>query len=149
MKFTCTIEIYKPKDKVAELFVNPKYLKEYQDGFISKELLEGTEGHNEAKSKMIYKMGKNQMVITETILENNLPDSFFANYHHKHMDNTMLCRFESIDDNTTKYISEINYTAFRGFVPKALAYLFPSMFKKQVKKWLVNFKNYAERNEAN
>ncbi|PWK19738.1 SRPBCC family protein [Xanthomarina spongicola] len=148
MKFTCTIDINKPKEFVAKLFANPEYLKDYQDGFISKELIEGTEGEDGAVSTMLYKMGKNNMELTETIIDNKLPDSFFAKYHHKHMDNTMLCRFEAIDDNTTKYISEINYTEFRGFIPKTLALLFPGMFKKQVNKWLVNFKNFAEQKDA-
>ena len=144
MKFVCTIEIQKPKSEVAKLFANPEYLKEYQDGFLSKQLLEGIAGENGAISLMRYKMGKGDMEITETIINNNLPESFFANYHHKHMDNTMLCRFEAINEISTRYISEIHYTAFRGFMPKVLAFIFPGMFKKQVNKWLINFKNFVE-----
>lgn len=148
MKFTCTIDIKKPKNIVAELFANPKYLCEYQDGFISKELISGEAGKNYSVSKMLYKMGKGEMELTETIVENNLPDLFLAKYHHKHMDNTMLCKFEAIDDTTTKYSSEIQYTAFRGFIPKTMAFLFPNMFKKQVNKWLVNFKKFAEQTDV-
>ena len=146
MKFTCNVEINKPKELVAKLFANPDYLKEYQDTFISKELISGNEGENGAVSKMLYKMGKGDMELIETILENNLPNSFFAEYHHKHMDNTMRCTFEALDENTTKYVSEIHYTTFRGFIPKAMALLFPKMFKKQVNKWLVNFKDFVEKN---
>lgn len=145
MKFTCTIQIDKPKEIVTEYFANPKYLGEYQEGFLGKELLSGTAGENGAVSIMLYKMGKGQMELTETIIENKLPDTFFANYHHKHMDNTMFCKFTEIDSNKTQYVSEINYTAFRGFMPKLMAFLFPSMFKKQVDKWLVNFKNFVEK----
>ena len=144
MKFTRTIDINRPKDEVANLFADPKYLGNYQDNFISKELISGNEGENGAMSRMLYKMGKSEMELIETIIENNLPDSFFAEYHHKHMDNTMLCRFESLNENTTRYNSEINYTAFRGFIPKTMALFFPNVFKKQVSKWLVNFKNFAE-----
>lgn len=146
MKFTCTIEIHKPKSLAAELFADPKYLKEYQDTFISKELLSGKAGEDGAVSKMLYKMGKGEMELTETIIENKLPDSFYAEYHHKHMDNTMLCTFEALNENTTRYNSEIHYTVFRGFVPKLMAFLFPGMFKKQVDKWLVNFKKFVEKN---
>ncbi|MFL0352769.1 SRPBCC family protein [Xanthomarina sp. GH4-25] len=151
MKFTCSIDINLPKIEVSRLFANPEHLTEYQEGFISKELIKGLEGENGAVSKLLFKMkmGKDDMELTETIIDNNLPDSFFASYHHKHMDNTMLCQFVAIDNFTTKYISEIHYTAFRGFVPKALALLFPGIFKKQVNKWLVNFKNFAEQNKVN
>lgn len=148
MKFTCTIIINKPKEQVATLFANPDYLKEYQDTFICKELISGESGKNGAVSKMLYKMGKGEMELTETIIENNLPDSFYAEYHHKHTDNTMRCTFESKDDNNTIYSSEIHYTSIRGFMPKAMAFLFPSVFKKQVNKWLVNFKNFAESGKA-
>jgi hypothetical protein len=149
MKFTCSIDINKPKNEVVKFFENPKYLKEYQDGFISKELIKGKEGENGAVSKLFYemKMGKGDMELIETIIDNKLPDSFYASYHHKHMDNTMLCKFEAITDTTTKYISEINYTEFRGFIPKTLGLFFPNMFKKQVNKWLVNFKNFVEENK--
>ncbi|MEL6811084.1 MAG: SRPBCC family protein [Bacteroidota bacterium] len=146
MKFTCTIEINKPKETVAKLFADPTLLKEYQDGFISKELLEGTMGQDGAVSLLKYQHGKGIMELTETIQQNNLPDSFLGHYHHKHMDNTMNCRFISVDSNKTRYESEIEYTAFRGFIPKAMAFLFPGMFKKQVQKWLVNFKEFVEAN---
>ncbi len=145
MKFTCSIEIEKPQQTVAELFANPQYLKEYQDTFISKELLKGSEGQNGAVSKMLYKQGKGQMELTETILENNLPHSFLGQYHHKHMDNTMRVEFIPLSDSRTRYISEIEYTAFRGFMPKLFAKLFPGMFKKQVQKWLDSFKDFVEK----
>ncbi|MBX2827866.1 MAG: SRPBCC family protein [Flavobacteriaceae bacterium] len=144
MKFTCTTEIECPQEKVAALFANPKYLKEYQDSFISKELLQGEEGKNGAVSRMLYKQGKGQMELTETILENNLPHSFLGHYHHKDMDNTMRCEFIRLGDSRTRYISEIEYTAFRGFMPKMMAKLFPGLFKKQVQKWLDSFKDFAE-----
>ncbi|MEK6155032.1 SRPBCC family protein [Flavobacteriaceae bacterium 3-367] len=145
MKFTCTIEIDRPQDIVAQLFGDPQYLGEYQEGFLDKTLLEGTAGENGAISKMRYKMGKGEMELTETIMDNSLPDRFLAHYHHKHMDNSMECRFVSLSDSRTRYESEIEYTAFRGFVPRAMAFLFPGMFKKQVQKWLDNFKTFAEK----
>ena len=147
MKFTCSVVINQPKEKVAAFFADPKYLSHYQDGFIKKELVSGTEGQNGSISKMYYKMGKGEMLLTETILDNSLPDSFFSKYHHKHTDNTMKCTFTAIDENTTRYESEIDYTAFRGFMIKVMATLFPGFFKKQVQKWLNNFKTFVEQQE--
>ena len=145
MKFTCSIDINKPRETVVALFEDPQYLGEYQDGFISKELESGESMQTGAVSTMYYKQGKGQMKLTETILKNELPDIFISSYHHKHMDNTMTCRFETLSNNQTRYTSEIHYTAFRGFLPRILARLFPSMFKKQVQKWLTNFKHFAEK----
>jgi len=144
MKFTCTIEIEQTLEKVAQLFADPKYLGNYQPGFISKEIIKGSSGQNGAISKMYYKQGKGKMELTETIVDNNLPHSFFATYHHKHMDNTMKCSFTALSTTRTRYTSEIEYTAFRGVLPKLMAFLVPGLFKKQVQKWLNNFKLFAE-----
>jgi ligand-binding SRPBCC domain-containing protein len=146
MKFTCSITINKPRETVVEYFINPDYLKECQKEFIRKELISGEAQQNGAISKMYYKLGKGEMVLTETILSNDLPNSFYANYHHKHTDNTMRSTFKSIDENTTQFNSEVEYTAFRGIIIKVMARLFPGFFKKQVQRWLENLKTFAEAN---
>ncbi|RKE94708.1 SRPBCC family protein [Ichthyenterobacterium magnum] len=140
MKFTCAIDINAPINYVSELFKNPEYLKYHQDGFISKEHLSGTVGSKAAKSKLTYK----RLELIETIITNNLPDEFMALYEHKHTTNTMKVNFEALSDTKTKYISEIEYTAFNGFLINVLVKLFPSMFKKQVYKWMQNFKTFCE-----
>ena len=114
MKFTCSVVIQAPKDKVAQLFANPNYLHEYQDGFVKKELKSGTAGQEGAISKMYYQTGKRKMVITEEILVNDLPDEFVGHYHHEHMDNTMRCIFTALDNHQTLYESEIEYTTSEG-----------------------------------
>jgi len=146
MKFTCSIIINQPRSRVVELFSNPKYLKHYQDNFIKKELVSGNAGETQAISKLYYKMGKGTMELTETIVNNNLPESFHGHYHHKHMDNTMDSYFEALDSTVTKYTAKIHYTAFRGFMAKTMAFFFPFVFKKQVDKWMKNFKTFVEEN---
>ena len=102
MKFTCSVTVNKPKGQVAAFFSNPEYLKDYQEGFIRKNHISGDEGQTGAISKMYYKMGKGEMELTETITANKLPDSFAAQYYHKHTDNTMLCTFKEVDSNSTQ-----------------------------------------------
>lgn len=145
MKFTCTVTINLPKEKVAKLFADPKYLKEYQEGFEKKELISGKHGQVGAISNLYYKTKKNSMELKETILVNNLPHEFIGRYHHKFTDNTMKSTFISLDDNVTRYDAEIHYTEFRGVPVKIMKFLFPSFFKKQVDKWLTNFKIFAEK----
>lgn len=148
MKFTCHIEIDRPVTLVARIFEDPAYLASYQDGFLRKEHLQGTPGQTGATAKMFYRQGKGEMELTETIIENDLPTYFEATYHHKHMDNSMKCRFLPLNNSRTNYVSEIEYTAFRGFFAKAMAFLMPGMFKKQVEKWMVNFKLFVESRDA-
>ena len=145
MKFICTVVINKPKEMVTELFANPDFLGEYQDGFLRRNLVSGNVGEVNTVSKLYYKMGKGEMELTETILKNDLPNSFSAFYFHKHTENTMTSTFTSLDENTTQFDAEINYTEFKGLIVKIMKFIFPSMFKKQVRKWLVNFKIFVEK----
>lgn len=146
MKHKGAIEINQTLEKVAALFSDPRNLKEYQDGFVKKELISGEQGKVGSVSKMIYKHGKQDMILTETITKNELPHSFEAYYHHKHMDNTMKCNFTALDDKTTKYEFEYEYTRIDWIMPRLMAILFPSMYRKPAEKWLRQFKDFAERN---
>ena len=107
--------------------------------------ISGTPGKPGAKSRIIYKTGKHVIDLTETIQVKNLPDEMTALYEHEHMVNTMSNRFSSIDKNRTKWVVEIEYTKFIGFIPNLMALLMPGIFKKQVQKWLDQFKAFAEK----
>ena len=145
MKYSGSVEINKPIDLVTKLFMDKNHLGEYQDGFVRKELIEGNEGQNGAISKMYYKYGKRDMELTETIVANKLPSTFEAFYHHKHMDNTMKCQFTSIDKNTTRYDYEFEYVRMNWIMPRLIAILFPSVYRKQGDKWMQQFKAFVER----
>lgn len=146
MKFYANTTINKPLEMVTRYFADPQYLAEYQDGFINKELLEGTAGEVGAISTMFYKQGKREMELTETITLNDLPNRFEADYSHKHMDNTMVCTFKAIDNNTTLYEAEYEYYRV-SFMPKIMMTLFPGMFRKMGQKWMDQFKSFVESQE--
>ena len=145
MKFNGSLIIHKPQAFVAKCFADPNGLKEYQDGFIRKELISGQEGQEGARSRMYYKYGSREMELTETITRSELPDAFEAFYHHKHMDNTMHCKFVPVDDETTRYEYAFEYTRINWFIPRLMAILFPGMYRKQGEKWMRQFKEYVER----
>lgn len=140
MKFTCSIIIDKPIEDVTKAFLDVESMKHSHNGFIDKVLIEGNSFEVGAKYKLVYK----KFIMTETITENNLPNSFSGLYEHKHMTNTMNSYFEAIDDTKTKFSAVIEYTEFKGFMIKIISKLFPSMFKKQGEKWLERFKGYVE-----
>lgn len=145
MKIKGVIEINQTLNKVAELFANPSNLGEYQDGFIRKQLVSGNQGEVGTVSNMYYKHGKNEMELVETITKNELPNSFEASYHHVHMDNTMKCNFIALAENRTQYEYEYEYTRINWIMPKLMAILFPSLYRKPVEKWLRQFKEFAEK----
>ncbi len=145
MTFKGELIINAPQEQVAHYFADPAYLGEYQEGFIKKELISGTVGEKGAVSKLYYKFGMNDVELTETITANHLPNSFESHYHHKHMDNTMKCRFVQLEEQKTRYEYEFNYTRIRGFMPKLISILFPGMYRKQGEQWLHNFKAIVEQ----
>jgi len=146
MKYTCSVEINLPINKTVELWENEKNFKEWQDGFESIELLSGTPNTNGAKSKIILN-GKRRIELIETIVNSDLPNEKTAVYEHIHMTNTQTTRFEKTSEHKTRYISEVEYTKFNGFMIKLMAKFFPSEFKEQSQKWMNQFKEFAERNK--
>ena len=144
MKFSCSIEIEAPIKLVIALWDNEKYFAQWQDGFQSIEHLQGKPNKVGAKSRIKLNQGKREIVLIETIIENNLPSKKSALYEHLHMSNIQTSRFEEINEKRTRYISEVEYVKFNGFVPKLMSKLFPRMFKKQSQKWMNQFKAFAE-----
>ncbi len=144
MKHKGSIEIAKPRSEVVKYFADPSFLGEYQDGFIKKVLVSGEKGKEGAVSKMYYKSGSRDMELTETIIANRLPDSFESFYHHKHMDNTMNCKFIELDEKSTRYEYAFEYTRINWLMPKLMAILFPWMYRKPADKWMRQFKEFVE-----
>lgn len=145
MKIKGFVDIKQKRDKVVELFLDPANLKEYQDGFVKKELISGNINEEGTVSKLYYKYGKKDMVLQETIVSNKLPDEFEAFYHHIHMDNTMKCRFIELDNDCTRYEYEFEYVRINWIIPKLISILFPGMYRKQGEKWMLQFKEFVER----
>ena len=145
MRFNGEVIINRSKELVAKLFVDPKYMGEYQDGFLRKELESGKPNQKGAVSKIYYQYGKREMELTETITSSNLPDTIEAFYHHMHMDNTMRCIFTSIGEHSTRYEYEFEYTEVRGFIAKMMMRFAPGMFKKPAAKWMNQFKAFVEK----
>ena len=144
MKINGFIEIDKPREVVVKYFADPAYLGEYQDGFERKDLKSGEQGQTGAVSMLYYKYGKREMELEETITNNQLPELFEASYYHKHMDNTMACRFIEVEPGKTRYEYEFEYTRINWVLPKLMAILFPSMYSKPAQKWLRQFKEFVE-----
>jgi hypothetical protein len=73
--------------------------------------------------------------------KSNLPEEFTATFEAKGVVNNQTTRFEKIDENNTRYISD-NEFIFSGLM-KILS-LMPGVFKKQSMKYLEAFKEFAE-----
>ncbi len=110
MKFTCSVEIDLPVEKVVRPFDNDENLIEWQDGFIRIEHISAIPGESGAKSRIIFQTGKQKMELIETILVKNIPNEKTGLHEYKHMVNTMTSRFIAMGENKTRYVAQIEYS---------------------------------------
>ncbi|MBN2174201.1 MAG: SRPBCC family protein [Bacteroidales bacterium] len=142
MKYTNEIVLALPLNKVIELFDNPENMREWQPGLISFEHLSGSPGEEGAKSKLKYKMGKREVEMVETIVKRDLPGEFTGTYEAKGVFNLVKNSFIRMGPQETKWISE-NEFRFSGFMI-FFAWFMPGAFRKQSRKLMEQFKNFAE-----
>lgn len=142
MKYTLDIEINNNLEKTIALFDDPKNMPKWQAGLVSFEHRSGTPGEEGAVSDLKYKMGKREISMTETIVKRNLPEEFTGFYEAKGVKNWVKNKFEKVDENTTRWISENEFQC-KGLM-KVMTWLMPGSFKKQSYQYMKDFKAFAE-----
>lgn len=143
MKYTLSINIDLPREKVVELFDNTENMKHWQPGFISAEHISGEISQPGSKTRLRYKMGKRDVEMIETIITRNLPEEFSATYETKGVWNEVRNTFEEKAEGTTIWYAQ-NEFRFKGFM-KLMAMVMPGAFKKQSYKYMKLFKAFAEK----
>lgn len=145
MKYTETIEIDLPRERVAEMMADPDGVKEWMPELVGQELIEGERGQEGAKTKMRVKMGKREVVMIETVTRRDLPDSYTAEYDAKGVWNEVENRFEDVGGKTRLVcVSEFRFSGFM----KVIGFLFKGAFPKETRRYLKSFKDWAESEGA-
>lgn len=142
MKYNTEVTINAPIEKVIDLFCDPNHIDKWQPGFISIEHISGIVGEEGAKSKLLYKMGKRDVEMIETITHKNLPHEFSGTYEAKGVWNEVKNHFEAINESQTRYWAENDFR-MSGFM-KIIAFFMPGAFKKQSQKYMDLFKKFVE-----
>lgn len=142
MKYVVDIEIDLPINRVVELFDNPDNMPKWQPDLVGLELMTGVPGQAGTKSKLLYKMGKRDVEMIETIEKNNLPDELLGIYETKGVYNVISNRFEEVSPKKTKWISE-NEFHFSG-VMRVIGLFTKGAFPRQTIKMMNQFKEFAE-----
>ncbi len=143
MKYSLTNTINKPLAEVAEKFGDPDGIKHWMEGLQKIERVSGTPGKTGAKSNFHFLHKNREMVISETILEENLPNQMKFSYDSAMGRNIVEICFESISDKEVKQTSNTTMELKGGM--KIMGFLFKGMFKKQSLKYMTAFKEYAEK----
>jgi hypothetical protein len=147
MKYNVELTIDLPRDEVIKKMDNVDNMKHWQRGLVSAEHLSGSPGEVGAKMQLNYKFNKREMELVETITKRNFPEEFHATYETKGMNNIQENFFESTPDGKTKWFSNCEFIP-TNFMMRVMTTLMPGAFKKQTKKYMVDFKNFAEKGES-
>ena len=142
MQYTVEIDLDLPRDRVIELFDDADNAVKWMRGLQSFEHLEGEPGQPGAKSRMVFLMGKRRMEIIETITVRDLPERFEGVYDAKGCHNPCKNRFTEVGPQKTRWAAEHEFQ-FSGFM-KVIGFLMPGAFKKQSRKYMQDFKAFAE-----
>ncbi|MBO0324262.1 SRPBCC family protein [Muricauda sp. CAU 1633] len=143
MKYTTEILVELPRDEFTKKLDDPENMKHWQRGLVGYEQLSKNPGQEGAQMALSYTMGNRKMDMVETIIKRNLPEEMHTTYDTKGVHNIQKNYFKE-EDGKTRWISESEFQ-FSGFGMKLMGFLMPGAFKKQSKKYMEDFKAFAEK----
>src|SRR3989337_1213639 len=108
IKFKFDVEINKPIDEVFTLFTDRTLMPRWQPGLLSDEKLPGN------KYKLTFRMGRRNILMTETILRSSKPNHDTL-YSLKGIRNTTLNTFHPNGSSSTKWTQSIEFR-FKGLM---------------------------------
>ncbi|CAM1373349.1 SRPBCC family protein [Tenacibaculum xiamenense] len=142
MKYSLSNTINSSLHKVADKISVSEGTKQWTEGLQSIEQITGDYCDVGSIRKLHYIFNKKDLIITETIVEQNLPGQIKFKYESKMGSNIVELIFEEMSDNEVKQTS--NTTMELKGVMRLFGGLMKGMFKKQSKKYMTAFKKYAE-----
>ena len=142
IRYTEEIEINTNIDTVIALFDNPYNMQKYMKGIESYKVVEGNIREVGTKAEMIVLMGEKKIIMIEEIITNNLPEEKKVTYTADGVYNIVTNRLVKISESKTKFINEQEFE-FKGYM-KVIGFFMPSVFKKQSRVYLKDFKEFAE-----
>ena len=153
MKYTVSIEIALPRERVVQLLADPAHLPKWLRGMVLHEPLNGMHGQVGTKSRVVMQMGQQRMECTETITRrepadlHGIPKDSVVHFDREIVAEGMWSavrdRLTEAGPETTLWASENEYR-FRG--PMRLVGLFMrGAFRKQSQQHMQDFKAFAEQ----
>lgn len=143
MKYTTKVTIDLPLQLVIKKLTNHNNMKHWMRNLISYQVLNGTPYQKDCQTELVFKQGKGQLRMVETIISNNLPHALALRYKANGIYNEQTYTFTSIDDQSCIWQSDTLFK-FKSPMLKVLAFIFPSSFKKQSQQYANDFKRFAE-----
>ncbi len=154
MKYTVSIEIALPRERVAQLLADPAHLPNWLRGLVLHEPLSGQHGQVGTESRVVMQMGQQTMEATETITRrepaslHGIPRDSVVHFDReivaKGMWSAARERLTETGSETTLWASE-NEHRFSGVMMRLVGLVMPGAFRKQTRQHMQDFKAFAEQ----
>jgi len=144
MKYTSQILIRLPLSELLNKLRNYDDLKYWHRGFESFEHVSGEPGTLGAKMKLNYKFGNRKIHLIETLTYSNFPNEYHLFCDSEGIHNIYKNYFIETEKGQTKWTFETECIPTTFFM-SVKTLLMPGIYKKQISKYLEDFKNFAEK----
>jgi hypothetical protein len=154
MKYTVSIEIAVPRERVAQLLADPAHMPMWLRGLVLHEPVSGTHGQVGTESRVVMQMGTQTMEATETITRrepanlHGIPRDSVVHFDReivaKGMWSTARERLTEVGPETTLWESE-NEHRFSSVPMRLVGLVMPGAFRKQTRRHMQDFKAFAEQ----
>jgi hypothetical protein len=155
MKYTVSIEIALPRERVVQLLADPEHLPKWLHGLVLHEPLSGgVHGQVGTTSRVVMQMGRQQIECTETITRrepvelHGIPSESVVHFDReivgKDMWSAVRDRLIEAGPETTLWESESEYR-FSGLLMRLVGLLMPAAFRKQSQQYMQDFKAFVEQ----
>ncbi|TYP89040.1 SRPBCC family protein [Blastococcus xanthinilyticus] len=154
MKYTNSIEIALPREKVAQLLADPAHLPKWLRGLVLREPVNGVHGQLGTRSRVVMQWGQRKTEMTETITRRDpadlhgIPTDSVVHFDREivgaGMRSVQRDRLTEAHPDTTLWESESEYR-FSSLPMRLVALLMPGSFRKQSQQHMQDFKAFAEQ----
>jgi carbon monoxide dehydrogenase subunit G len=156
MKYTVSMEIAQPLERVAQLLADPAQMPKWLRGLVLHEPISGTHGQVGTTSRVVLQMGKQRFEGTETITLrepvdlHEIPTGSVVRFEREIVGEGMWSaareRLTEAGPQTTLWQSENEYR-FSGLLMRLVGLLMPGAFRKQSQQHMQDFKAFAEQGQ--
>ncbi|KWX67463.1 SRPBCC family protein [Mycobacterium sp. NAZ190054] len=154
MKYTNSIEIALPREKVAQLLADPAHLPKWLRGVVLHEPVSGVHGRPGTTSRVVMRSGKREIECTETITRRDpadlhaIPKEVVVHFDREivgaGMWSAVRDRLTELGPATTLWESDSEYR-FSNPLMRLMGRLMPGAFVKQSQQHMQDFKAFAEQ----
>lgn len=142
MVVEASVVIDRPLDDVWAVFDDPDQQVSWNSDLLEYEPVSGKPGSTGSVSRLTFKRGDGETVLTETIQERKAPQKVVAVYEGMQLPFYLTSNFRAVDDNTTEWSASIEVKL--NLMQKALGPLLKGTMTDMAQKMGDDFKAYCE-----